>query len=30
MPEGLEAGKTPQDLRDLIAFIRGEKTLTAQ
>jgi hypothetical protein len=30
MPEGLEAGKTPQDLRDLIAFIRGAKTLTAQ
>ena len=24
MPEGLEAGRTPQELRDLIAFIRGE------
>jgi putative heme-binding domain-containing protein len=25
MPEGLESGRTPQELRDLIAFIRGEK-----
>jgi putative heme-binding domain-containing protein len=25
MPEGLEAGRSPQDLRDLIAFLRGEK-----
>ena len=24
MPEGLEAGRSPQELRDLIAFIRGE------
>jgi putative membrane-bound dehydrogenase-like protein len=23
MPEGLEAGRTPQDLRDLIAFLQG-------
>jgi hypothetical protein len=27
MPEGLEAGRSPQELRDLIAFIRGESTL---
>lgn len=27
MPEGLESGRTPQDLRDLIAFIRGESTV---
>jgi putative membrane-bound dehydrogenase-like protein len=25
MPEGLEAGKTPQDLRDLVAFLQGSK-----
>jgi putative membrane-bound dehydrogenase-like protein len=25
MPEGLESGRSPQDLRDLIAFIRGER-----
>jgi putative heme-binding domain-containing protein len=25
MPEGLEAGKTPQDLRDLVAFLQGVK-----
>jgi putative membrane-bound dehydrogenase-like protein len=30
MPEGLESGKTPQELRDLIAFLRGEKTQTGQ
>ena len=24
MPEGLESGRSPQELRDLIAFIRGE------
>ncbi len=27
MPEGLEAGRSPQELRDLIAFIRGEPPL---
>ena len=26
MPEGLEVGRSPQELRDLIAFIRGEAT----
>ena len=25
MPEGLEAGKTPQDLRDLVAFLQESK-----
>ena len=25
MPEGLEAGKTPQDLRDLVAFLQGAR-----
>jgi putative membrane-bound dehydrogenase-like protein len=30
MPEGLEAGRTPQDLRDLIAFLRGEKVPAAR
>ena len=30
MPEGLESGKTPQELRDLIAFLRGEKTQTGR
>jgi putative membrane-bound dehydrogenase-like protein len=25
MPEGLEAGRSPQDMRDIIAFVRGEK-----
>ena len=25
MPEGLEAGLTPQDLRDLIAFLQQKK-----
>lgn len=27
MPEGLESGRSPQELRDLIAFIRGERAV---
>ncbi len=30
MPEGLETGRSPQDLRDLIAFLRGEKAQQGQ
>jgi putative heme-binding domain-containing protein len=30
MPEGLETGRTPQELRDLIAFLRGEESKQRQ